>query len=70
MVPIRTKSAYVLDPSFINCLIDIFTLNLLFNYRTNIAWFKLLANDPHIILVIASFFQKFIYFVRIVDFQM
>lgn len=70
VIPIRMKSAYVLKPSFINCLIDIFTLNLLFNYRSKTAWFKLLTNDPCIILVIASFFQKCINFVRIIDFQM
>lgn len=56
--------------SFINCLIGNFTLNLLFNYKTKTAWFKLLANDPYIILVIASFFQKCINFVRVTDFQM
>lgn len=39
-------------------LIDIFALNFLYNYRTKTAWLKLLANDPSIILVIASLVQK------------
>jgi hypothetical protein len=53
--PIMIKTAYVLKPDF-NCLIDIFTLNFSHNYRTKIAWFKLLANDPYITSIIASFF--------------
>lgn len=50
----QNKITLFLKPGFINCLIDIFTLNFSYNYRTKTAWFKLLANDPYIILVIAK----------------
>lgn len=51
----QNKITLFLKPGFINCLIVIFTLNFSYNYRTKTAWFKLLANDPDIILVIAKF---------------